>query len=187
MVFSGAVAPTERIYSLRRQATGFYRIAHPLLAVVTTVRRTIAPPELRPYLVDVEDDLALAHEDVAAQRDLLSTVLDANLAVISVEQTKVSCALRLARTVQSARETRRAVLRGGALDLWCNYWGSGSLGAAPGLNLGLSQPRSMINHTVSTKPDASAGDGQLLLMKLKIHVDAMAARNASRRSAATSS
>ncbi len=90
MVFSGAVAPTERIYSLRRQATGFYRIVHPLLAVVTTVKRTIAPPELRPYLVDVEDDLLLAYEDVAAQRDLLSTVLEANLAVISVEQTKVS-------------------------------------------------------------------------------------------------
>ncbi len=89
-VFSGAVAPTERIYSLRRQATGFYRIVHPLLAVLTTVKRTIAPPELRPYLVDVEDDLVLAYEDVAAQRDLLSTVLEANLAVISVEQTKVS-------------------------------------------------------------------------------------------------
>ena len=88
-VFSGAVAPTERIYSLRRQATGFYRIVHPLMAVVTTVTRTIAPPELRPYLVDVEDDLVLASEDVAAQRDLLSTVLEANLAVISVEQTKV--------------------------------------------------------------------------------------------------
>ncbi len=89
-VFSGAVAPTERIYSLRRQATGFYRIVHPLMAVVTTVTRTIAPPELRPYLVDVEDDLVLASEDVAAQRDLLSTVLEANLAMISVEQTKVS-------------------------------------------------------------------------------------------------
>jgi magnesium transporter len=88
-VFSGAVAPTERIYSLRRQATGFYRIVHPLMAVITTVTRTIAPPELRPYLVDVEDDLVLATEDVAAQRDLLSTVLEANLAVISVEQTKV--------------------------------------------------------------------------------------------------
>ncbi len=57
-VFSGAVAPTERIYSLRRQATGFYRIVHPLLAVVTTVTRTIAPPELRPYLLDVEGDLS---------------------------------------------------------------------------------------------------------------------------------
>ncbi len=89
-VFSGAVAPTERIYSLRRQATGFFRIVHPLLAVVATVKRAIAPPELQPYLLDVEGDLVLASEDVAAQRDLLSTVLEANLAVISVEQTKVS-------------------------------------------------------------------------------------------------
>jgi magnesium transporter len=89
-VFSGAVAPTERIYSLRRQATGFYRIVHALLAVVTTVKRTITASDLLPYLRDVEDDLLLANDDVAAQRDLLSTVLEANLAVISVEQTKVS-------------------------------------------------------------------------------------------------
>jgi magnesium transporter len=88
LTFSGAVAPTERIYSLRRQATGFYRIVHPLLAVTSTIRRTIAPTDLQPYLRDVEDDLLLAYEDVAAQRDLLSIVLDANLAVISVEQTK---------------------------------------------------------------------------------------------------
>src|SRR5215813_11930011 len=32
-VFSGAVAPTERIYSLRNEATEFYRAVHPLLAV----------------------------------------------------------------------------------------------------------------------------------------------------------
>ena len=89
-VFSGAVAPTERIYSLRRQATGFSRMVHPLLAVVTTVKRAIAGPELQPYLLDVKGNLVLASEDVAAQRDLLSTVLEANLAVISVEQTKVS-------------------------------------------------------------------------------------------------
>jgi magnesium transporter len=75
---------------LRRQATGFYRIVHALLAVVTTVKRTITASDLLPYLRDVEDDLLLANDDVAAQRDLLSTVLEANLAVISVEQTKVS-------------------------------------------------------------------------------------------------
>ena len=38
-VFSGAAAPTERIYSLRREATDFYRAVHPLLAVVTTIER----------------------------------------------------------------------------------------------------------------------------------------------------
>ena len=89
-VFSGAVAPTERIYSLRREATDFYRAVHPLLAVVGTVERTTAAAELRPYLRDVQDHLLLVDEEVAAQRDLLGTVLEANMAVISVEQTKVS-------------------------------------------------------------------------------------------------
>jgi magnesium transporter len=89
-VFSGAVAPTERIYSLRREATDFYRAVHPLLAVVTTVERTTEAPQLQPYLRDVQDHLLLVNEEAAAQRDLLGTVLEANMAVISVEQTKVS-------------------------------------------------------------------------------------------------
>ena len=47
-VFSGAVAPTERIYSLRREATDFYRAVHPLLAVVTTIERATEAPQLQP-------------------------------------------------------------------------------------------------------------------------------------------
>ncbi len=88
-VFSGTVAPTERIYSLRREATDFYRAVHPLLAVAATVERN-ADPKLQPYLRDVQDHLLLVNEEVAAQRDLLGTILEANMAVISVEQTKVS-------------------------------------------------------------------------------------------------
>jgi magnesium transporter len=87
-VFSGSVAPTERIYSLRSEATDFYRAVHPLLAVVATVERT-APKKLRPYLRDVQDHLLLVDEEVASQRDLLGTVLQANMAVLSVEQTRV--------------------------------------------------------------------------------------------------
>ncbi|MFE7332330.1 CorA family divalent cation transporter [Streptomyces sp. NPDC057565] len=34
-VFSGVVAPTERIYFLRREVTDFYRAVHPLLAVLS--------------------------------------------------------------------------------------------------------------------------------------------------------
>ena len=88
-VFSGTVAPTERIYSLRREATDFYRAVHPLLGVTASVERA-ADKKLRPYLRDVRDHLLLVDEEVAAQRDLLGTVLEANMAVISVEQTKVS-------------------------------------------------------------------------------------------------
>src|SRR6266513_1318176 len=89
-VFSGAVAPTERIYSLRNEATDFYRAVHPLLAVLSTIERATEAPELQPYLRDVHDHLLLVDEEVAAQRDLLGTVLEANMAMISVEQTKVS-------------------------------------------------------------------------------------------------
>src|SRR5258707_445313 len=88
-VFSGAVAPTERIYSLRREATDFYRAVHPLLGVTAAVERS-ADKKLRPYLRDVRDHLLLVDEEVAAQRDLLGTVLEANMAVISVEQNKIS-------------------------------------------------------------------------------------------------
>ncbi|SRR6266487_1723830 len=88
-VFSGAIAPTERIYSLRRVVTDFYRAVHPLTTVVTAIERA-AEPALQPYLRDVQDHLLGVNEEVAAQRDLLGTVLEANMAVISVEQTKVS-------------------------------------------------------------------------------------------------
>ena len=49
-----------------------------------------SPAELQPYLRDVRDHVLLVDEEVAAQRDLLGTVLEANMAVISVEQTQVS-------------------------------------------------------------------------------------------------
>jgi magnesium transporter len=88
-VFSGAVAPTERIYSLRSEATDFYRAVHPLLAVTGTVERG-AHKKLRPYFRDVRDHLLLVDEEVTDQRDLLGTVLQANMAVISVDQTKLS-------------------------------------------------------------------------------------------------
>ena len=88
-VFSGAGAPTERIYSLRREATGFYRAVHPLLGVTGVLERVV-DRKLRHYLRDVRDDLLLVEEEVASQRDLLGTILEANAAVISAEQTRIS-------------------------------------------------------------------------------------------------
>src|SRR6478735_10217828 len=60
-VFSGAVAPTERTYLLRREATDFYRAVHPLLGIVSTIERADADSALRPYFRDVHDHLALVN------------------------------------------------------------------------------------------------------------------------------
>jgi magnesium transporter len=89
---AGEAAPTQRIYFLRREASDFYRAIHPLLTPVESLERgTLGPvtPALQQYFRDVADHLKLVNEEVAAQRDLLTTVLEANMAVISVEQSEV--------------------------------------------------------------------------------------------------
>ncbi|HEY3020896.1 MAG TPA: magnesium/cobalt transporter CorA [Solirubrobacteraceae bacterium] len=91
-VFSGTVAPTERVYFLRREVTDFYRAVHPLLGPLDVLERGgygVETTELRQFFRDVNDHLKLVNEEVAAQRDLLTTVLQANMAVISVEQNDV--------------------------------------------------------------------------------------------------
>jgi magnesium transporter len=92
-VFSGAAAATERIYFLRREATDFYRAVHPLLGPLEALERGAyldVSGELRPFFRDVNDHLKLVNEEVVAQRDLLAIVLQANMAVISVEQNEIS-------------------------------------------------------------------------------------------------
>jgi magnesium transporter len=92
-VFTGAAAPTERIYFLRREATEFHRAVHPLLSPLEGVERGANPqigPELRNWFRDVNDHVKLIDEMVVAQRDLLGLVLQANMAVISVEQNRIA-------------------------------------------------------------------------------------------------
>jgi magnesium transporter len=91
-VFSGAVAPTERIYLLRREATDFYRAVHPLLGPLDGLERGAyleVSHELSQFFRDVNDHLKLVNEEVIAQRDLLAIILQANMAVISVAQTEI--------------------------------------------------------------------------------------------------
>jgi magnesium transporter len=92
MVFSGSHAPTRRIYLLRREVTDFYRAVHPLLGPAAAITQGGVLPigdGLRTYFRDVDDHLKLVNEEVIAQRDLLSTILQANMAVLSVEQNNV--------------------------------------------------------------------------------------------------
>ena len=84
-VFSGAVAPTERIYSLRREATDFYRAVHPLLAVVSILERQ-ADPYLAPYLRDVHDHVLRINDSIDNMRDMLGTALSVNLSLVTLAQ-----------------------------------------------------------------------------------------------------
>jgi magnesium transporter len=92
IVFSGAEAPTQRIYILRREVTDFYRAVHPLMAPAAALARGSlldVRKELRQYFRDVNDHLELINEEVIAQRDLLTTILQANMAVVSVKQNDI--------------------------------------------------------------------------------------------------
>jgi magnesium transporter len=92
MVFSGSAAPTHRIYKLRREVTDFYRAVHPLLgpaAAITQGGVLEISPGLRQYFRDVDDHLKLVNEEIIAQRDVLSTILQANMSVVAAEQNEV--------------------------------------------------------------------------------------------------
>jgi magnesium transporter len=92
-VFTGSIAPGERIYSLRREATEFYRAVRPLLAPLDAIARGTSPrvsKKLRPFFRDVNDHLKLAEEEIVSQRELLATMLQANLAVISLQQNDIA-------------------------------------------------------------------------------------------------
>ncbi|HEY6399548.1 MAG TPA: magnesium and cobalt transport protein CorA [Solirubrobacteraceae bacterium] len=92
-VFGGAAAPTERIYLLRREATDFYRAVHPLLGPLDVLERggyLKVSKDLSEFFRDVNDHLKLVNEEIVALRDVLATVLQANMAVISNQQNEIS-------------------------------------------------------------------------------------------------
>jgi magnesium transporter len=92
-VFGGSAAATERIYKLRREVSDFYRTVHPLLGPLEALARSTyvrVGERLTPFFRDVNDHLKLVNEEVASQRDLLAVVLQANMAVISLEQNEIS-------------------------------------------------------------------------------------------------
>ena len=92
-MFKGSVAPSGRIYSLRREVTDFYRAVHPLVAPLDAITKGAyieSSPELRAFFRDVSDHVKLVEEEIVAQRDLLAVMLQANMAVISVQQNEIS-------------------------------------------------------------------------------------------------
>ncbi len=83
---------TRRIYFLRRELAEFYRAVHPLLQPLEVLVSTEHPnisPRLREHMRDVADHVKRIEDAIATQRELLTSILQANLAVISVQQNDV--------------------------------------------------------------------------------------------------
>jgi magnesium transporter len=85
-------APTARIYNLKREVIEFHRAVWPLLTPLGTLEQggyERIPDELRSYFRDVADHSRRVDEQVSSQRELLTSVLEANLALVSVNQNEV--------------------------------------------------------------------------------------------------
>ncbi|MER5866543.1 magnesium/cobalt transporter CorA [Kitasatospora sp. NPDC002040] len=79
----------ERIYAFKRQVTAVRKCTGPLqdpLLRLADGSVPALPEKLRPYLRDVADHLARVNEQVEALDRLLSDILNANLAQVSVQQ-----------------------------------------------------------------------------------------------------
>jgi magnesium transporter len=82
-------APTARIYNLKREVIEFHRAVWPLLNPLELLEAggfERVPEELRSFFRDVADHARRVDEQVSAQRELLNSVLQANLALVSVNQ-----------------------------------------------------------------------------------------------------
>lgn len=85
-------APTKRIYRLKREVIEFHRAVWPLLGPLTALERggfPVVPQELLRYFRDIADHARRVDEQVSSQRELLTSVLEANLALVSVNQNEV--------------------------------------------------------------------------------------------------
>ena len=91
-VFGERSDETKRIYFLRRELAEFYRAVHPLLQPLELLVSSEHPnvsPRLREHMRDVSDHVKRIEDAISTQRELLTSVLQANLAVISVQQNDV--------------------------------------------------------------------------------------------------
>jgi magnesium transporter len=85
----GRANPAERIYRLKAEVLQFHRSASPLLEPVARLAQghyELIHPEVRTYFRDVNDHLTRVHEQLESFRDLLTSVLEANLTQVSVRQ-----------------------------------------------------------------------------------------------------
>jgi magnesium transporter len=83
---------TQRIYFLKREVIEFHRAVAPLLVPLEALERGAfrqVDPKLRSFFRDVADHARRVDEMVMSQRELLTSILEANLALLSVRQNEV--------------------------------------------------------------------------------------------------
>jgi magnesium transporter len=86
------VDATERIYFLRREVIEFHRAVQPLIGPLESLeggRVVELDEQIRRYFRDVADHARRVDEQLQDQRELLTGVLDSNLALISLRQNEV--------------------------------------------------------------------------------------------------
>lgn len=91
-IFARGADSTQRIYFLKREVIEFHRAVAPLLPNLEALERGAYPQiddDLRRYFRDVADHARRIDEQVNSQRELLTSILEANLALLSVKQNEV--------------------------------------------------------------------------------------------------
>jgi magnesium transporter len=81
--------PAERIYFLKREVLQFQMATRPLVEPLARLMRGMVPavnPELEEYFRDVHDHAVRTASQVEQYRDLLTSVLEANLTQVGVRQ-----------------------------------------------------------------------------------------------------
>jgi magnesium transporter len=88
-IFGKRADATQRIYFLKREVIEFHRAVRPLLAPLESLQYGGQPgvtEELKRFFRDVYDHARRIEEQVASQRELLTSILEANLALLGVQQ-----------------------------------------------------------------------------------------------------
>ncbi len=91
-IFNDGADATARIYFLKREVIEFHHATAPLMAPLESIERGAFPnmdDQLRRYYRDVADHARRVDEQVTAQRELLTSILEANLALLGVRQNEV--------------------------------------------------------------------------------------------------